>query len=58
LSTLSEFLVPDNKAKHKKDGSNKKKKESNNEEAMGEFASVMEGEYHDFVVFEIEKVDE
>ncbi|GAA5979925.1 hypothetical protein JCM5350_005542 [Sporobolomyces pararoseus] len=59
ISTLSEFLVPEQS--RKKDG-NKKKKDKNsgggNDEAMGEYASVMESEYHDFVVFEIEKVDE
>lgn len=57
LSTLSDFLVP---ASSKKDSKDKKKKKSSNndEEAMGEFASVMEGEYHEFVVFEIEKVED
>jgi len=57
MAALSDYLVPKKggvgSKKEKKD-----KKESNSEEAMGEYASVMEGEYHEFVVFEIEKVDE
>ncbi|GAA5907418.1 H(+)-transporting V1 sector ATPase subunit C [Sporobolomyces salmoneus] len=56
ISTLSDFLVPD-KASRKKDNK-KKDKSGTNDEAMGEYASVMEGEYYEFVVFEIEKVDE
>ncbi|KWU44868.1 ATPase, V1 complex, subunit C, partial [Rhodotorula sp. JG-1b] len=53
-STLSSFLVPSNKS-----GAKDKKKKSkpadggDDSAALGEYASVMEGEYYDFVLFEI-----
>lgn len=58
-STLSSFLVPSNKSGAK----NKKKKSKptdggDDSAALGEYASVMEGEYYDFVLFEIERVEQ
>ncbi|GAA5880336.1 hypothetical protein JCM3774_006732 [Rhodotorula dairenensis] len=59
-STLSSFLVPSSS----KSGSSKSKKKKptdnggDDSAAMGEYASVMEGEYYDFVLFEIERVEQ
>lgn len=33
-------------------------KSSNDDDVVGEYAGVLEGEYHDFVMFEIEKLEE
>ncbi|GAA5991228.1 hypothetical protein JCM10908_006594 [Rhodotorula pacifica] len=58
-STLSSFLVPSSKSasKHKKkkpaDGG-----DGGDSAAFGEYASVMEGEYYEFVLFEIERVEQ
>lgn len=38
-------------------GKMKKAKGDDGEAPMGEFASVLDGEYHDFVLFEVERVD-
>lgn len=56
---MSSFLVPSNKSGAK----NKKKKSKptdggDDSAALGEYASVMEGEYYDFVLFEIERVEQ
>ncbi|GAA6018241.1 hypothetical protein JCM8202_000235 [Rhodotorula sphaerocarpa] len=57
VSTLSSFLVPS-----KGDGKKKGKKPSasggDDSAALGEYASVMEGEYYDFVLFELERVEQ
>ncbi|GAA5933655.1 H(+)-transporting V1 sector ATPase subunit C [Sporobolomyces koalae] len=59
ISTLSNFLVPAHgSSKDGKKSKDKKSSQGGTDESMGEFASVMEGEYHEFVVFEIERVDE
>ncbi|GAA5851720.1 hypothetical protein JCM3766R1_005684, partial [Sporobolomyces carnicolor] len=58
ISVLSEFLIPDHNKKRNKKDKKSSNSNSNNDDAMGEYASVMEGEYHDFVVFEIDRVDE
>lgn len=56
LSVLSEHLsenISPSARKVKQVG-----KASNDDEVIGEFATVLEGEYYDFVNFEIEKVEE
>lgn len=57
VSTLSSFLVPS-----KGDGKKKGKKPSasggDDSATLGEYASVMEGEYYDFVLFELERVEQ
>ncbi|POY73331.1 hypothetical protein BMF94_3666 [Rhodotorula taiwanensis] len=56
VSTLSSFLVPHKAASKKK--SKKPADDSGDSAALGEYASVMEGEYYDFVLFEIERVEQ
>ncbi|GAA6024556.1 hypothetical protein JCM11491_000605 [Sporobolomyces phaffii] len=59
LSTLSNFLVPSSSSRTKKSKKQQQRETGGgggDDEAMGEFASVMEGEYHEFVVFEIDNV--
>ncbi|KPV74213.1 uncharacterized protein RHOBADRAFT_15559, partial [Rhodotorula graminis WP1] len=56
LSTLATFLVPEHERKrNKKHGAGKG--DDDDAAALGEYATLMEGEYHEFVVFEIEQVD-
>ncbi|BGP41556.1 Vacuolar ATP synthase subunit C [Rhodotorula kratochvilovae] len=55
LSALSTFLVPSHERKKAK-----RKPASGGDDdaaALGEYATLMEGEYHEFVVFEIEQVE-
>ncbi|BGP17803.1 hypothetical protein JCM10213_001696 [Rhodosporidiobolus nylandii] len=58
LSTLSSFLVPSH-AQGAKSSKAKKAKDAGQDDAaaLGEFASVMEAEYLDFVLFEVERVE-
>ncbi|KAL8280239.1 hypothetical protein RQP46_007353 [Phenoliferia psychrophenolica] len=53
LSTLSTHFA----SLGPKSGKMKKAKGDDAEAPMGEFASVLEGEYHDFVLFEVERFD-
>lgn len=57
---MSSFLVPSNKsgAKDKKKKKSKPTDGGDDSAALGEYASVMEGEYYDFVLFEIERVEQ
>ncbi|GAA5832442.1 hypothetical protein JCM11251_006455 [Rhodosporidiobolus azoricus] len=59
LPALSTFLVPSHavgKGKKNKKGSSSSA-QVDDPSALGEYASVMEGEYLDFVLFEIERVE-
>ena len=53
LPVLSSFLNPAGSGKAKKTG-----KGDDANQPVGEFATILEGEYLDFVLFEIEPVQE
>ncbi|GAA6003703.1 hypothetical protein JCM10207_003555 [Rhodosporidiobolus poonsookiae] len=61
IPALSSFLVPSPpsgvKSKKKSSSSGGGGGGQDDPSALGEYASVMEGEYYDFVLFEIERVD-
>lgn len=53
VKALSSFLVPSSRGKK----GTKPKGGQDDSAALGEYASVMEGEYYEFVLFEIERVE-
>ncbi|GAA5904123.1 hypothetical protein JCM6882_003951 [Rhodosporidiobolus microsporus] len=61
VPALSSFLVPSHARgkgkKDKKGGASSSSAQVDDPSALGEYASVMEGEYLDFVCFEIERVE-
>ncbi|GAA5889694.1 hypothetical protein JCM5296_002434 [Sporobolomyces johnsonii] len=57
ITALSSFLVPTHASHSTHSASKKGGGGGDDAAALGEYASLMEGEYYDFVVFEIERVE-
>ncbi|GAA5950869.1 hypothetical protein JCM21900_000357, partial [Sporobolomyces salmonicolor] len=57
VTALSSFLVPSHASYSTHSKKRNKDASGDDAAALGEYASLMEGEYYDFVVFEIERVE-